>query len=565
MIAIDNQPIIFNLSKSCQFPTSYKQLVNQGDNTQFQFRLEVCPESPNLLTNSSFISGLSGWTQAGTGFTAASGSVTKSGTATALIRQNVMTIGNYYKCEIEISAINTDESSNIAEVRFGADTRFFPLYVGKNELWGRCLKTTSFEIRCNNNSQITVDSALLYEVDTNYIVTISQEDGSPLVPIYLEQATTPWYNVNNFDLDRQFVTCTLDWNALSIGPGCYTIGVFDACENEATTNIINYDFSQGNYGWAINFGASDDWVVGFAISPSGNGTAYFFASAAASPAYLYNSMILTQGVSYTVTYRISAVNSAFVQLFTGKLSPGFIADNTLSSQFSDGVFTETFTPTQVDSVMVISVNNFGGNPSAVIDYVSVKVTNITDATPDFISEPLRLGNHECTHSLRISNDSDAFGFSFLDFAPRIRLDSDLRGGRDLSERKIIRTSAGQKKTYFADVIFAKDLVIGAVPEYVHNFLRYCTKVNYLYIDNISYFVEDDEYPDISWNKQRSQGAVTLEVSENKLQLLQNSTGASSGGNSGSTSVGSGGGASSGGTGSGISIGSSEIIIGNNDK
>lgn len=563
VIAIDNQPIVFNQSHSCQYPTTYKQLVNQGDKTQFQFKLEVCTGSPDLVVNGGFNNGLNGWTVVGSGFAFGSGQTAiKTGTATSLIRQNILTIGNYYKCVVTVDAINSDESGNIAEVRIGSGTRFFPLELGVNELWGRCLGTPALEIRCNNNSQITVTSVAAFEVNTNYIVTIGQEDGTPLIPIYLEQVGSPYYNSTYFRIDRQFVTVTLDWNALSVGPGCYTIGVFDPCGGNATTNIVNYDFSQGNYGWTFLPDAGGGWEFGFAISPGGNGTAYFIDPASAIfPCYLYNSTVLRAGISYTVTYRISAIFTCYVQLYTGKFNPTLSADNTLTPQFTEGIYTETFTPSQDDSVMIISLNIFGGGSrSAVIDYISVVATNVTDLTPDFISEPIKLGNFDCTHLLRTSNDTDAFGFSYRDFAPRIRLLSDLRSGRDLSERKVLRGSSGRKKTYFADVIFAKDLVIAPIPEYVHNFLRYLTKSNYLYIDEISYFVEDDEYPDVSWNRQRSDGAVTLEVSENRLQLLQNCDGETTGGNSGSTGIGSPGGSTAGGTGTGVAIGTNEGSI-----
>lgn len=119
MLTISNQPVVFNLDKSCLYPVTYKQLVDQGDVTSFQFKLEVCFGSPQLAENSSFFGGLSPWTVVGSGFTGSNNQAVKSGTATSLIRQSVLTVGRYYMAEVDVDSIFEEDENNRVSVNFG--------------------------------------------------------------------------------------------------------------------------------------------------------------------------------------------------------------------------------------------------------------------------------------------------------------------------------------------------------------------------------------------------------------------------------------------------------------
>ena len=55
---------------------------------------------------------------------------------------------------------------------------------------------------------------------------------------------------------------------------------------------------------------------------------------------------------------------------------------------------------------------------------------------------------------------------------------------------------------------------------MHDFASLFGLADHFYIDDIEYFVEDDEYPSISWGEYDDVGGVTLNVSE-KVQLTEN--------------------------------------------
>lgn len=540
MITIDNQPIVFNLDQSCDYPIIYDQIINQGDITQFQFKLETCFGSPQLLTNESFAGNLNGWTIAGVGFGYESGGfAVKTGTATSLIRQSVLTLGKYYQAQVMITSVTSDDD-NIAEIRFGAGTRVFPLKAGLNTVYGQATNNTNFEIRCNQNSQIKVEYALVYEVNIAYKVILLNDTDEPVDTIDLLTETLPFIDTDTFNITDEFVTVSLDWNNLQIGEGCFKIGMADPCINTNLQNgMFNGDFHLDGFGYQVTNNAINPSTITYnnqleVAAPDLNLTEI---------RYIYEE--LGQSLEYTCTYTVTLDNSLFAMNYGGNFG---------TTRNTSGTFTETVTSAGKFLTLVVQITSTMSGPgSLILDDIKIELANVSDYQSNFTSEPLKIGNFDCTNLLRISNDIPAFGFDFTVFAPSVRLRSDLRGGTDRSEREFTRNSNGGKKVFFADVILSEDLAIGPEPNYIHDFLRLCAYSNYFYINEVSYFIEDDEYPDISWNKQQTKGSVTLDVSENKLNLNQNCTGVITGGNSGQSSLGSGGASSSGGSGQDILI------------
>lgn len=530
MITIDNQPIVFNLDKSCRYPVEYKQLVNQGDVTQFQFRLEVCEGSPQLLANDSFTLNLNGWTIGGSGFGyLGTGEAAKTGTTTSYLRQNVLTIGRYYRAEINVTAINSPGVNDIAQIRFGASTRYQDLQVGLNKVYGMCLGTTNFDILCTGSSTITVDSVLLYEVSLDHKVVITGDNDEYVAEVDLYNENAPYYNSDYFWIDQDFVTCKLNWNNLSVGVGCYKIAVLDPCLNtNIQTGFFNNDFHQGQYGWAI---------INNDITPATitwNGELNINATDTNPGDIRYLLANLSASYEYTCTYTISSISNAVFAVSYG--------GNFGTTRNSAGTYTETVLSS--GGFLQLSWSIFGGGGGVVIEKVQIGLADTEDLTYDFLSEPLKVDNFDCTKQLKISNDVRAFGFDFTHFAPSVRVRADLVGGEDIGDRESVRNADGSNKVVWADVVFSEDLMISQQPRYIHDFLRYMAKANYFYIDEVSYFVVDETNPDIAWNKQRSLGTITYQVSENRLQLNQNCEGTTTGGNSGSTGIG--GGSSSGG-------------------
>jgi len=119
------------------------------------------------------------------------------------------------------------------------------------------------------------------------------------------------------------------------------------------------------------------------------------------------------------------------------------------------------------------------------------------------------------------NDSDAFGFGFANtgFRPLMRIPASLNRSSYPMERLSYDNSIGVKATYYGRSRKAKELGFDGV-EFMHDFAHLWGMADHFYIDDVEYFVEDDEYPSISWAENDDIGGVTIIVSE-KEQLLEN--------------------------------------------
>jgi len=76
-----------------------------------------------------------------------------------------------------------------------------------------------------------------------------------------------------------------------------------------------------------------------------------------------------------------------------------------------------------------------------------------------------------------------------------------------------------KKTTYARSRMLKELGMD-LPEHLIFFMYLAPDVDHFYIDGVEYFVEDDEFPTVSWDEWAHQGGFTLDVSIKK-QLLEN--------------------------------------------
>jgi hypothetical protein len=80
-------------------------------------------------------------------------------------------------------------------------------------------------------------------------------------------------------------------------------------------------------------------------------------------------------------------------------------------------------------------------------------------------------------------------------------------------------STGRKSTYYARVRKALELGFdGKV--FMHDFASLFGACDHFYIDDVEHYVEDDEYPSISWSEGDDSGGVTIQVGI-KEQLVEN--------------------------------------------
>ena len=59
-----------------------------------------------------------------------------------------------------------------------------------------------------------------------------------------------------------------------------------------------------------------------------------------------------------------------------------------------------------------------------------------------------------------------------------------------------------------------------MPPHLVDFMSLAPMIDHFYIDNVEYFVEDDEFPSVSWDDNSHLGAFSLNVSK-KRQLIEN--------------------------------------------
>jgi hypothetical protein len=154
---------------------------------------------------------------------------------------------------------------------------------------------------------------------------------------------------------------------------------------------------------------------------------------------------------------------------------------------------------------------------------------VTDMSIDRTTQEYYLSNvinvrssFDCkTLALALCNDSDALGFGFANtgFRPLMRIPASLNRSNYPMERLAYDNSRGTKATYYARSHKARELGFDG-KEFMHDFAMLFGQADHFYIDDVEYFVEDDEYPSISWDGNEDSGGVTINVSI-KTQLIEN--------------------------------------------
>jgi hypothetical protein len=158
---------------------------------------------------------------------------------------------------------------------------------------------------------------------------------------------------------------------------------------------------------------------------------------------------------------------------------------------------------------------------------SLTVTDLTiratTRTVQHTSVPIRVVETatDCTHKIVVCNDSDGMsaGFSNTGFAPMLRIGSQYAHGGSTSTRNSYEFSNGRKSTTYYRGRPNKSLSLIA-PSYIHDFLMHLGGFDHVYIDTEEVFIEDDEYPTVSWNNQTDIGGVTLTMRD-KTILIEN--------------------------------------------
>jgi len=95
----------------------------------------------------------------------------------------------------------------------------------------------------------------------------------------------------------------------------------------------------------------------------------------------------------------------------------------------------------------------------------------------------------------------------------------LTRGQKVGDRQAYNYSNGIKKTTWSTARIGRELG-GDFPSHLIYFMMLTPDADHFYVDDVEYFIEDDEFPTPSWDDNAHQGGFTLNISE-KQQLIEN--------------------------------------------
>lgn len=485
---IPNQPIVFDQYENCWLEDSgMKVLAEHGDITQFQMKLNPCGSDFDLIQNGNFLltPGMVGsfWERNSNFWLIEDGEARK-----------VQGLGGVFYQEAPASEgtlarLTFDIVIGQGEIEVGWTSDIITITEsGSYEFW---LEADSFSTLLgffgNASSVATLTNVQLITVNDNFLVNIVDEND--VVVDSLEKAD------GYFDFSNGYFTCSIDWEALAIPDGCYTLEVVDPCDC-AKRGIDALDFKTSNFVWDLESG----WTIA-------SGSADFSSSVDAL-AQLYHVVCTNQ--TYEVTYTLSGMS-------VGEQFQVFLGLNGGTVRGIDGTYTDT-----IDAAgdnLVLSATASGASSFSVTDFSIAAV----DPEPTYISNTIKVSeSFNCsTLALAMCNDSNAFGFGFegTGFRPLMRIPASLTFGQPIDESLAYDNSFGRSSVYYGRGRLTEELGFDGKP-FMHRFAFLWNKADHFYINDVEYFVEDREYPSVSKSENDDSIGVTILVSE-KIQLIEN--------------------------------------------
>ena len=483
---IPYQPVQFNGSRDDCLHGDVKPVkVNVGDVTQFQFKVYPCGDARKFT--GTVESGWN-WTQTGDEYchTAGAGSLR----ILATLNENVsmlfqLTVTGMTAGSIG-SNINWDPATGMEITENGVYTFYYTptgtflhqWFISVSPDFDGCIvEPTFFEISPHFKVQIVDDQ-------DNIITTLDKDDG-----------------IMNFQ--RQWLTITIDWDLYVSTHDCYYLRVFDPCVNTCSQlRMKGQDFFV-ELEWTISTGAGRDWVIL-------GGIAYFEATGLGQ-AELIQTESVCSGITYTITYTLTNMLNNTFQLNVG---------GTLGVLRSvNGTFTETIIAGGTGAFRII-----GDSPAIASDF---EVTDFTfeaidaDLQYDYESNLFAYGVHSCTKLINATNNEDAFGMGFYDteFNPRVRVESKIFPQGYEQERQTHQDSKGKMHVVWGNNNRIERLRIINETPFLFDFLSLLPLFNHWYIGAQEYFVNEDEFPEISWSKFYNCGSIDLEIRK-KTELIK---------------------------------------------
>jgi len=480
---LPNQPIIFDEQADCWLEDSgLKVLAEYGDITQFQMGLQPCGSDFDNIVDGNFPDATN-WTL-GPDWSIADGQACHEVGVYGTMYQ-LAPASDGITMRIRFTLDITSGSSCL--ISYGDYIENF-FTSGVYERWIVTGSATFFVIAANGSSSVCLSGLSMMTVNTNFEVYIVDEDGTTVDTL----DTSDGY----FNFQDGFFTGSIDWQTLAIPEGCYTLQVFDPCPC-SQGGIIALDFVTGIFNWSL---ASSWSVIGGSADYNGSSTGQAILN-----------HVLCEKTEYTITYTVFDIDGG--EEFNWR----FGTENGITRTV-DGTYTENITANGTSLIMI-------GNATIGTQAFGVKNVTLEIATKvaTYTSNEVKVAEEfDCkTIALALCNDSNGLGFRFENtaFRPLMRIPASLNRSSYPTERLGYEYSTGRKATYYARVRKALELGFdGKV--FMHDFASLFGACDHFYIDDVEYYVEEDEYPSIAWSDGDDSGGVTIQVSI-KTQLVEN--------------------------------------------
>jgi hypothetical protein len=533
---IKNQPINLTYNEvNCKDSANdiqYSNIVSYNDVTQLQFELNPLINDVQLLLNSEFTTNLDGWTQSNMQWV--SGGLVENISPTASFSQIYITPHLQYmafglKAFMRVD-FGIDINSNGCLLKAGrGELDLNPNEVGNFTVYGMFGDTLAVD---NNilaffygaTATISAHNVRLnyiraYPINYDYIFIIRNLNTGAIE--YKYKLREFFDNINflgldPFNISGNKLTWTIDWSNLSLADGCYRIEVCDVgMNNEMQNGMYNQDF---NYASAyLEATASGGVFAGY----TGDSTISVDFTASGS-LVLEQILNISSGITFNYTVGITAHSGTNVTFRIGFFS----GDDDIHTISGTGTFTGDLTSNGTDAFAFQFSKLTSGNASVKIDYILLTLADENDnLNANYVSTNYVVSGDEC-NSIVLHGCSDinnTFGFNFLDsgFTLRSRVVGKLinanynidKASYYYGELRNIRTAYFSRKK-------VKQLVLDLLPEYMLDFVTALIGLDHIYIDNVEYALDDENFFTLTYNDAlNNAGYIVLNLFELNSTIL----------------------------------------------
>jgi len=501
----------------------YQNVVNAEDVTQVQFKLYPNSDEGQLLDNSEFSSS-SGWTldhwNIDDGVLYISEGTTY-GPYTAYIEPDnlYMPFGKNALMKI---VIGITTNTHGFELRVGVNTFDIPAgLTGEYTYYGGfgvdtgvddIISLTTYEYENTGPYYVNIDYIRAYPINYDYIFLIRDMSDETVVssyPLYQYITGNNFTGNDPFRLIDNNLTWTINWSELELPNGCYRLEVCDPYINTNLQNSIpNQDF---NY---LNELDLDYTSANVLVTFNGDSTITISHISGLIGAFaIVTDTAPVNGLTYNYQ-----VNYSVVTLGTGAISLalGFAGDSdTHNITGGTGVTGDFVSDGGTFAFQVILT----GNASIKISLARLYLQNDNDLIGNYVSNNIKIVDSGCnTIVLHGCSDIDyTFGLNFgsSDYTLRGRVVGKLVN----SNYEINRTSYmygennNQRGVYFMRKK-VKQLKLDLLPEYMLDFVSAWIGLDHIYIDNVEYMPNGDEFFQLTYDSNLDNaGYVTISLLE----------------------------------------------------